>query len=362
MKKAKILIILIFTTSLIGCTDIENVNPNNDFEKTNKFSISELMDWENAKIVDIGFYPKFEEAGVVQNDNYCFYPQDGTKIVRIDKSNKEQKVILELAVKKGKDIGVQICLANDMLLIEYEGDLYECNFDGEEEHKIISSKKLRKQISSMIDSPLDREHNIIQGMKFYQGDLYLFLSSFNIMKLDLVTKEFVQVAQHTDEGCFFNDELFYIDFSAASMYKVNLSNLKRKCIRGKDKERDAEKNGFYYTIMEVNNQIYYTKRYKHEAPSLYELSLDGNDKKIYEFPGLSSDFIVANNDSTSVVAEYYDHVKEEKYLQVYNIKESVAKKVKLPENFGTLAFLVDDMAFYSKSTSDDKYLLGLELK
>lgn len=297
MKKAKILIILIFTTSLIGCTDIENVNPNNDFEKTNKFSISELMDWENAKIVDIGFYPKFEEAGVVQNDNYCF-----------------------------------------------------------------SSKKLRKQISSMIDSPLDGEHNIIQGMKFYQGDLYLFLSSFNIMKLDLETKEFVQVAQHTDEGCFFNDELFYIDFSAASMYKVNLSNLKRKCIRGKDKERDAEKNGFYYTIMEVNNQIYYTKRYKHEAPSLYELSLDGNDKKIYEFPGLSSDFIVANNDSTSVVAEYYDHVKEEKYLQVYNIKESIAKKVKLPENFGTLAFLVDDMAFYSKSTSDDKYLLGLELK
>lgn len=50
------------------------------------------------------------------------------------------------------------------------------------------------------------------------------------------------------------------------------------------------------------------------------------------------------------------------YLQIFDIKASAANKMELPKDFETSAFLVGDLMFYSKNTSDDKYLSNMKLK
>ena len=75
-----------------------------------------LINWKEAKIVDIGFYPRFAESTVVQDDKYIFYPDEGDKIMRVEKTTGERKCIFKLQdVKEGT--GAQLCLAGNKLFM-----------------------------------------------------------------------------------------------------------------------------------------------------------------------------------------------------------------------------------------------------
>lgn len=102
-----------------------------------------------------------------------FFPHDGNKIIRIDKSSRKQKVILELEIVRGKHVSAQI--------------------------------------SSLVSYSLKDDCHNIQGIKYYQENLYLFLSSFYIIKFDLNTKKFVQVAKDADLGYFCKNDPYYIN-------------------------------------------------------------------------------------------------------------------------------------------------------
>lgn len=366
MKRLKFLLTWLLIVVFVGCSSVGNSNDNpikNEKEKIS--SLSKMLNWDKAKIIDIGYYPKFEEGVIVQNENYIFYPHDGNKIIRIDKSSRKQKVILELETIRGKRVSAQICLAEDTLFVEYEGDIYRCNFEGDDVQKIISGTKLKEQISSLVNYSLKNDCRNIQGIKYYQENLYLFLSSFYIIKFDLDTKEFVQVAKDTDTGCFCKNALYYIDSNSTMIYKVDLSTLKRMRLRGEKRDKlmsnDIECE-YYCNIAEVDNQIYYLRRRKDQVPILYMYCEDGNDKKVYEYQGKVKDFRVANNDLTRVVCEFHDVDNGNRYLQMFDIKSSVANQIELPKDFETSAFFAGDLMFYSKSTSDDKYLSNLVLK
>lgn len=364
MKSLKFLLAGLLIVVLVGCSPVKNTNYYSEKnEKENVFSLSKIVNWDKAKIIDIGYYPKFEEGAIVQNENYIFYPYDGNRIIRIDKSGGEQKIIMELEPIRGKCVSAQICLSEDTLFVEYEGDIYRCNFGGENVKKIISGTKLKEQISSLVNYSLKNDCRNIQGIKFYQGDLYLFLSSFYIVKFDLDTKQFIQVAKNADSGCFCNDALYYIDSYSTMMYKVDLATLNRVPVRGKKRDKLMSNDVEYFcNIVEADNQIYYLRRHKNRLPILYMYCEDKNDKKVYEYQGEAADFTVANNDLTRVVCEFHDVDRGNKYLQMFDIRTSVAKEIKLPEDFETSAFLAGDLIFYSKSTSDDKYLSNFKLK
>ena len=54
--------------------------------------LSEIYDWEKARIIDYSYNLDFGEGQVLQNQDYVFYPEDGCKIARIDKADGTKKL------------------------------------------------------------------------------------------------------------------------------------------------------------------------------------------------------------------------------------------------------------------------------
>ncbi len=163
-------------------------------EEKQKEKLSEMYDWDNARIPSNWYYPNFGEGQILQNQDYIFYPEDGNKIARISKSDGSKEIICEFDFIEDKFI--HYCLSEDGMFVEYNSNIYSCGFDGENIHKIISRKKLKQQITAIKD---DGWYGGVKTLYFYKDNLYM-VSYFYMWKLDLTTKKIIQMSEDTTLG------------------------------------------------------------------------------------------------------------------------------------------------------------------
>ncbi|MCR5691682.1 MAG: hypothetical protein K6G62_05630 [Eubacterium sp.] len=198
-----------------------------------------LINWKEAKIVDIGFYPRFAESTVAQDDKYIFYPDEGDKIMRVEKTTGERKCIFKLQdVKEGT--GAQLCLAGNKLFIEYEGTIYRCSVDGSRVKIIADDTKER--FASLIENCSLEDEWMIRGMEYYRGNLYLFTDYCSVVKLDLKSGEFAEVAEAVDSACFYGSSLYCADVYDQYLCKINLNTEKKPLSEGRKEQRGNKKN------------------------------------------------------------------------------------------------------------------------
>ena len=245
-------------------------------EEKQKEKLSEMYDWDNARIPIDWYYPSFGEGQILQNQDYIFYPEDGNKIVRISKSDGSKEIICEFDFIEDKFI--HYCLSEDGMFVEYNSNIYSCGFDGENIHKIISRKKLKQQITAIKD---DGWYGGVKTLYFYKDNLYM-VSYFYMWKLDLTTKKITQMSETTfGGGCFCGDSLYYIAHGGSMVCKTDINTGKRTRILGTDEEWSKEnskrfKN--YYGLTEVDDKVYYVQIGKKTSVYMYR---EGKKDKKY---------------------------------------------------------------------------------
>lgn len=368
MKKTIFVCVLAFL--MMGCTfsgNEENIQTKKELLRNIDYpkELSELYFWEEAKIRNVDYYPKFQCGLIVQNDSYVFFPKDGNRIIRINKATKEEMTILEFNLLENKRKGARICLSDMKLYVEYEGNIYSTDFDGKNTEKIISSIRLKKLVAKMINEKAEKCPEI-RAIQYYKGDLY-FYAGLCIYKLDIETKTIIELADYAYNACFCDNDLYYIGPGATVIYKVDLSTLKQILVKGRVKCVDDELDGtmvYYETVMETNGGIYYVRKPQGKNSALYRLCESGKDEKVLDFKAKGERIYGVNSGLSKVVYQYnaLDENGEWKdYLKVYDINTSVTHEVERPVDYGTCIFVTGDMVFYHKNTSDDQYLSFLTI-
>ncbi len=337
----------------------ENKQPDKEVqpEEKQKKKLSEIYDWDNARIPLDWYYPNFGEGQILQNQDYIFYPEDGNKIVRISKSDGSKEIICEFDFIEDKFI--HYCLSEDGMFVEYNSNIYSCGFDGENMHKIISRKKLKKKITAIKDDGWDRWNRGVTTLYFYKDNLYL-VSYYYMWKLDLITKKITQMSETTfGGGCFCGDSLYYIAHGGSMVCKTDINTGKRTRILGTDEEWSKEnskrfKN--YYGLTEVDDKVYYVQIGK--KTSVYMYREGKKDKKIYGFDKMPVIYSI-HSDSGKIAIEYKHNTDNSDNIIIYDIKSSTTSKIKNIKNFTSLVYFVDDMIFYAgdMSKKNNKYLL-----
>ncbi len=337
----------------------ENKQPDKEVqpEEKQKKKLSEMYDWNNARIPLDWYYPNFGEGQILQNQDYIFYPEDGNKIVRISKSDGSKEIICEFDFIEDKFI--HYCLSEDGMFVEYNSNIYSCGFDGENMHKIISRKKLKKKITAIKDDGWDRWNRGVTTLYFYKDNLYL-VSYYYMWKLDLITKKITQMSETTfGGGCFCGDSLYYIAHGGSMVCKTDINTGKRTRILGTDEEWSKEnskrfKN--YYGLTEVDDKVYYVQIGK--KTSVYMYREGKKDKKIYGFDKMPVIYSI-HSDSGKIAIEYKHNTDNSDNIIIYDIKSSTTSKIKNIKNFTSLVYFVDDMIFYAgdMSKKNNKYLL-----
>ena len=284
--------LLFMSVLLIGCSQPvkektsqvvvkeENTQPDKEVqpEEKQKKKLSEMYDWDNARIPIDWYYPSFGEGQILQNQDYIFYPEDGNKIVRISKSDGSKEIICEFDFIEDKFI--HYCLSEDGMFVEYNSNIYSCGFDGENIRKIISRKKLKKQMTAIENNKFIGN---IATLYFYKDNLYM-VSYYCMWKLDLTTKKITQMSETTFwDGCFCGDSLYYI-IGRTEIYKTDINTGKRTRILGTG-ERWSKENSKrfknYYGLTEVDGKVYYVQIGK--KTSVYMYREGKKDKKVYDF-------------------------------------------------------------------------------
>ncbi len=367
----RLITLLFMSVLLIGCSQPvkeqtshivvkeENKQPDKEVhpEEKQKKKLSEIYDWDNARIPIDWYYPNFGEGQILQNQDYIFYPEDGNKIVRISKSDGSKEIICEFDFIEDKFI--HYCLSEDGMFVEYNSNIYSCGFDGENMHKIISRKKLKKKITAIKDDGWDRWNRGVTTLYFYKDNLYL-VSYYYMWKLDLITKKITQMSETTfGGGCFCGDSLYYIAHGGSMVCKTDINTGKRTRILGTDEEWSKEnskrfKN--YYGLTEVDDKVYYVQIGK--KTSVYMYSEGKKDKKIYGFDKMPVIYSI-HSDSGKIAIEYKHNTDNSDNIIIYDIKSSTTSKIKNIKNFTSLVYFVDDMIFYAgdMSKKTNKYLL-----
>ncbi|MCI9079619.1 MAG: hypothetical protein HFH68_12000 [Lachnospiraceae bacterium] len=165
-------------------------------QEKKKEKLSEMYDWGEAKILTDLYYPNFGEGQILQNQDHIFYPEGGNKIIRIRRSDGMKEVICEFDYnKKGY---IHYCLADNGMFVEYASNIYFCGLDGKNQRKIISRKKLKKQITAI---EAEGWSYGVLTLYFYKDSLYL-ASFFYMWKLDLTTKKITKMSDLTMGGMF----------------------------------------------------------------------------------------------------------------------------------------------------------------
>ena len=333
----------------------ENKQPDKEVqpEEKQKKKLSEIYDWDNARIPIDWYYPSFGEGQILQNQDYIFYPEDGNKIVRISKSDGSKEIICEFDFIEDKFI--HYCLSEDGMFVEYNSNIYSCGFDGENIHKIISRKKLKQQITAIKD---DGWYGGVKTLYFYKDNLYM-VSYFYMWKLDLTTKKIIQMSEDTTlGGCFCGNALYYIDIGKSMVYKTDIDTGKRTRILGTG-ERWSKKNSkrfkTYSGLTEADGKVYYVKIGK--KTSVYMYREGKKDKKIYDFEEIPVRYNI-RSDSGKIAIHYRYNTSGHDNVIIYDIKSSTASKIKNIKDL-SLVYFVDDMIFYAgdMSKKNNKYLL-----
>ncbi len=362
----RLITLLFISVLLIGCSQSvkektsqvvvkeENTQPDKEVqpEEKQKKKLSEMYDWDNARIPIDWYYPSFGEGQILQNQDYIFYPEDGNKIVRISKSDGSKEIICEFDFIEDKFI--HYCLSEDGMFVEYNSNIYSCGFDGENIRKIISRKKLKKQMTAIENNKFIGN---IATLYFYKDNLYM-VSYYCMWKLDLTTKKITQMSETTFwDGCFCGDSLYYI-IGRTEIYKTDINTGKRTRILGTG-ERWSKENSKrfknYYGLTEVDGKVYYVQIGK--KTSVYMYREGKKDKKIYDFEEIPVRYSI-RSDSGKIAIHYRYNTSGHDNVIIYDIKSSTASKIKNIKDL-SLVYFVDDMIFYAgdMSKKNNKYLL-----
>ena len=322
-------------------------------EEKQKEKLSEMYDWDNARIPLNWYYPNFGEGQILQNQDYIFYPEDGNKIARISKSDGSKEIICEFDFIEDKFI--HYCLSEDGMFVEYNSNIYSCGFDGENIRKIISRKKLKKQMTAIKNNKFIGN---IATLYFYKGNLYM-VSYYRVWKLDLTTKKITKMLKNTFwGGCFCGNALYYMPRRSSIVYKTDINTGKRTRILGTG-ERWSKENSKrfknYYGLTEVDGKVYYVQIGK--KTSVYMYREGKKDKKIYDFEEIPVRYSI-RSDSGKIAIHYRYTTGGHDNVIIYNIKSSTASKIKNIKEL-SLVYFVDDMIFYAgdMSKKTNKYLL-----
>ncbi len=333
----------------------ENKQPDKEVqpEEKQKKKLSEIYDWDNARIPIDWYYPNFGEGQILQNQDYIFYPEDGNKIVRISKSDGSKEIICEFDFIEDKFI--HYCLSEDGMFVEYNSNIYSCGFDGENIRKIISRKKLKKQMTAIKNNKFIGN---IATLYFYKGNLYM-VSYYRVWKLDLTTKKITKMLKNTFwGGCFCGNALYYMPRRSSIVYKTDINTGKRTRILGTG-ERWSKENSKrfknYYGLTEVDGKVYYVQIGK--RTSVYMYREGKKDKKIYDFEEIPVRYSI-RSDSGKIAIHYRYTTGGHDNVIIYDIKSSTASKIKNIKDL-SLVYFVDDMIFYAgdMSKKTNKYLL-----
>ncbi len=333
----------------------ENEQPDKEVqpEEKQKKKLSEMYDWNNARIPLDWYYPNFGEGQILQNQDYIFYPEDGNKIVRISKSDGSKEIICEFDFIEDKFI--HYCLSEDGMFVEYNSNIYSCGFDGENIRKIISRKKLKKQMTAIKNNKFIGN---IATLYFYKGNLYM-VSYYRVWKLDLTTKKITKMLKNTFwGGCFCGNALYYMPRRSSIVYKTDINTGKRTRILGTG-ERWSKENSKrfknYYGLTEVDGKVYYVQIGK--RTSVYMYREGKKDKKIYDFEEIPVRYSI-RSDSGKIAIHYRYNTSGHDNVIIYDIKSSTASKIKNIKDL-SLVYFVDDMIFYAgdMSKKTNKYLL-----
>ncbi len=362
----RLITLLFISVLLIGCSQsvkektsqvvVKEENTQSDKEvqpeEKQKKKLSEMYDWDNARIPIDWYYPSFGEGQILQNQDYIFYPEDGNKIVHISKSDGSKEIICEFDFIEDKFI--HYCLSEDGMFVEYNSNIYSCGFDGENIRKIISRKKLKKQMTAIENNKFIGN---IATLYFYKGNLYM-VSYYCMWKLDLTTKKITQMSETTFwDGCFCGDSLYYI-IGRTEIYKTDINTGKRTRILGTG-ERWSKENSKrfknYYGLTEVDGKVYYVQIGK--KTSVYMYHEGKKDKKIYDFEEIPVRYSI-RSDSGKIAIHYRYTTGGHDNVIIYDIKSSTASKIKNIKDL-SLVYFVDDMIFYAgdMSKKNNKYLL-----
>ena len=322
-------------------------------EEKQKEKLSEMYDWDNARIPIDWYYPNFGEGQILQNQDYIFYPEDGNKIARISKSDGSKEIICEFDFIEDKFI--HYCLSEDGMFVEYNSNIYSCGFDGENIRKIISRKKLKKQMTAIKNNKFIGN---IATLYFYKGNLYM-VSYYRVWKLDLTTKKITKMLKNTFwGGCFCGNALYYMPRRSSIVYKTDINTGKRTRILGTG-ERWSKENSKrfknYYGLTEVDGKVYYVQIGK--KTSVYMYREGKKDKKIYDFEEIPVRYSI-HSDSGKIAIHYRYTTGGHDNVIIYDIKSSTASKIKNIKDL-SLVYFVDDMIFYAgdMSKKNNKYLL-----
>ncbi len=314
--------------------------------------LSEIYNWENARIMQYPYSPNFGEGQVLQNQDYVFYPEDGCKIARISKADGSKKIICRFKpVKKKKNIYIHYCRSDDGLFIEYNGNVYSCGFNGKNLHKIISRKKLKKQVTAI--EPDAWYYGNDKTLKFHQSSLYLSINSF-IWKLDLKTKKIKKMSEKASDACFCGSTLYYTSIGNRSLYKTDTHTGKSSRITKKACYALTEKDGELYYMHNLN--IYMYRKGK-------------KDKKIFSFKKKIkfSQIDTIDSDSGKIAVKY---IKDKKYhegrtfelksVAIYDTNTSAFSKIENIRDFFSLEYFTGDMLFYyPEHLNYEEYLSSL---
>ncbi len=362
----RLITLLFISVLLIGCSQsvkektsqvvVKEENTQSDKEvqpeEKQKKKLSEMYDWDNARIPIDWYYPSFGEGQILQNQDYIFYPEDGNKIVHISKSDGSKEIICEFDFIEDKFI--HYCLSEDGMFVEYNSNIYSCGFDGENIRKIISRKKLKKQMTAIENNKFIGN---IATLYFYKDNLYM-VSYYCMWKLDLTTKKITQMSETTFwDGCFCGDSLYYI-IGRTEIYKTDINTGKRTRILGTG-ERWSKENSKrfknYYGLTEVDGKVYYVQIGK--RTSVYMYREGKKDKKIYDFEEIPVRYNI-RSDSGKIAIHYRYNTSGHDNVIIYDIKSSTASKIKNIKDL-SLVYFVDDMIFYAgdMSKKNNKYLL-----
>ncbi len=322
-------------------------------EEKQKKKLSEIYDWDNARIPIDWYYPNFGKGQILQNQDYIFYPEDGNKIARISKSDGSKEIICEFDFIEDKFI--HYCLSEDGMFVEYNSNIYSCGFDGENIRKIISRKKLKKQMTAIKNNKFIGN---IATLYFYKGNLYM-VSYYRVWKLDLTTKKITKMLKNTFwGGCFCGNALYYMPRRSSIVYKTDINTGKRTRILGTG-ERWSKENSKrfknYYGLTEVDGKVYYVQIGK--KTSVYMYREGKKDKKIYDFEEIPVRYSI-HSDSGKIAIHYRYTTGGHDNVIIYDIKSSTASKIKNIKDL-SLVYFVDDMIFYAgdMSKKNNKYLL-----
>ncbi|MCM1245649.1 MAG: hypothetical protein NC293_08425 [Roseburia sp.] len=181
MKNKILMCVIVLVVAMISTSCSNKLKSNNtgletsledDSEDTGapeELNMSDIYDWDKAMIKNIGYSPEFGSGAIVQNDEYVFFPQNGNKVIRLNKFSKEEKLIMKFDEMGDEAAGVRFCLMENGLYIEYAGDVYTSDFEGNNVSKILSGSEMKKTISDIINDDT-YDSSDIMALEFYQDN------------------------------------------------------------------------------------------------------------------------------------------------------------------------------------------------